>query len=240
MDARHIALSLLVTATIMTARVVAGSDISLLAFGSVREVQPAAFGDFNSDELTDVFVIRNNRRTVEVFLAADEEPLLRASGLACNFSRPITSVVPGDFDGDAFMDVLVTTEADSSGKYSHVHIAWGGLDHLNCSSSAGRGPLLKLLGQPLAIDYNQDMIVDLFGVDADDGDRYFYLFNSSNRGVPQQYRMEGYPINNEVIFIRRVPSASKLLKKKISIDRSVRLTPTLSSISITITRRIWS
>lgn len=82
------------------------SDITNIVFGSVRDGMPAAFGDFNSDELTDVFVLRNNRKTVEVLLAAEEEPLLRPNSLLCNFTESVTSVVPGDFDGDAFMDIL--------------------------------------------------------------------------------------------------------------------------------------
>lgn len=53
------------------------SDITNLVFGQLTDGMPAAFGDFNSDELTDVFVLRDNGRTVEIFLAAEEEPLLR-------------------------------------------------------------------------------------------------------------------------------------------------------------------
>lgn len=33
------------------------SDITHLAFGGFTDGMPAAFGDFNSDELTDVFVV---------------------------------------------------------------------------------------------------------------------------------------------------------------------------------------
>lgn len=168
------------------------SDITKLVFGSVRDVRPAAFGDFNSDELTDVFVTRGGlaqHKTVEVLLAADEEPFLRGSDLKCNFSRPVTSVVPGDFDGDAFMDVLVVT-ADSLGSSdTYVHIVWGGVSPLNCSAASE--PLLHMQGQPLAIDYDQDMIIDLFGVDQL-GQRAFWIFSNSTK-IPHKRPMTGIP-----------------------------------------------
>lgn len=47
---------------------VSSSDITHLAFGGVDDAIPAAYGDFNSDELTDIFVIRDNFRTFQIFL----------------------------------------------------------------------------------------------------------------------------------------------------------------------------
>lgn len=172
------------------------SDITNLVFGSLTDGMPAAFGDFNSDELTDVFVLRDNGKTVEIFLAAEEEPLLRLARptpLRCSFENSlITSVVPGDFDGDALMDILVTTihkNGETSGKdrriLTSVHINWGGANYLNCSDE--HSPVIKLIGQPLAIDYNQDMIIDLFGQDAE-GNRAFWVFNNSR--VPEKVLME--------------------------------------------------
>ncbi|KAF5307985.1 hypothetical protein FQR65_LT06553 [Abscondita terminalis] len=169
---------------------VQSSDITNLAFGPINDGMPAAFGDFDSDELTDVFVLRDNGKTVEILLGNDEEPLLRRAKpqpLQCKFKNFITSVVPGDFDGDALMDVLVTTvekksEKDDSSRKSitSVHIIWGGATYLNCSGS--EEPTLNLIGQPLALDYNKDMIIDLFGVDTK-GKRTFWIFNE-NRTSP--------------------------------------------------------
>ncbi|KAI4460961.1 t-cell immunomodulatory protein [Holotrichia oblita] len=155
------------------------SDITNNVFSSsLTDSMPAAFGDFNSDELTDIFVIRDKERTLEIFLADEEEPLLRTPSqpLKCNFSesQKITSVVPGDFDGDALMDVLVTVHESGDKKFTHVYIMWGGATYLNCTTI----PLFKMIGQPLAIDYNQDMIVDLFGTDEDEH-RSFWLFDKN-------------------------------------------------------------
>ncbi|KAF5291156.1 hypothetical protein FQA39_LY14398 [Lamprigera yunnana] len=162
------------------------SDITNLVFGSMTDGMPAAFGDFDSDELTDVFVLRNNGKTVEILLGHDEEPLLRRAKpfpLKCDFKNLITSVVPGDFDGDALMDILVTTiEKKTGGGNDHMksvtsaYIIWGGGTYLNCSKNDE--PFLHLIGQPVALDYNQDMTIDLFGVDVA-GNRTFWIFNNT-------------------------------------------------------------
>lgn len=108
----------------------------------------------------------------------------------CTFNESvITSVVPGDFDGDALMDVLVTT-LDKNRKgggrtLTSVHIIWGGATYVNCSNE--KEPVVKLIGQPVVIDYNQDMIIDLFGQD-ERGERAFWVFNSS-RGRPERVPM---------------------------------------------------
>lgn len=42
------------------------SDITNEVFGAVKEGVVAAFGDFNSDELTDVFLIRDNMKVLQI------------------------------------------------------------------------------------------------------------------------------------------------------------------------------
>lgn len=169
-------------ALISTARC---SDITHAVFGNVLDGMPAAFGDFNSDELTDVFMLRKEGQTVEIFLAAEQEPLLRPKpDLSCSFKDHVTSVVPGDFDGDVFMDILVTT-FNREQKLTYAHILWGGNGHLNCSDEWN--PLIEMRDQPLALDYNQDMIIDLFGVDKN-GKRMFWVFNE-NRTTPLRIEM---------------------------------------------------
>ncbi|XP_029042744.2 T-cell immunomodulatory protein [Osmia bicornis bicornis] len=154
------------------------SDITPAVFGNVLDGMPAAFGDFNSDELTDVFMLRKNGTTVQIFLAAEQEPLLRpSSDLSCTFRSMVVSVVPGDFDGDVFMDVLVIT-FDKESKLSFAYILWGGNGRLNCTNEGQ--PLIKMIGQPLALDFNGDMIIDLFGVN-ENGSRTFWVFDQSRR-----------------------------------------------------------
>ncbi len=156
------------------------SDITSQVFGSSSDGIIGAFGDFNSDELTDVFVIKENGHVLEVLLGSDVEPLLRNSiTLRCQFDNlQITSVVPGDFDGDAFMDLLITTKT-SKADVLGIYINWGGLDRLNCS--VDKEPIIEMIGEPVALDYNKDMIIDLFGLSVDSV-RTFWVFNSDRYG----------------------------------------------------------
>lgn len=152
------------------------NDITSAVFGNVLDGMPAAFGDFNSDELTDVFMLRKNGTTVQIFLAAEQEPLLRPSlNLNCTFKNIVVGVVPGDFDGDVFMDVLVIT-FDKEKQVTYVYILWGGNGLLNCTNKH----LIEMIGQPLALDFNGDMIIDLFGLDTNHR-RMFWVFDQSRR-----------------------------------------------------------
>lgn len=139
-------------------------DMTISSFGLNNNGFIAAFGDFNSDELTDAFII--NGSSVEVLLAHDKEPFLRPSTLVCSFNNTdITSIVPGDYDGDAYMDILFTTQSQNTTSNLHeVRVLWGGSPNLNCSDAL----LIKAVttGQPLVLDYNRDMVLDLFGVNA--------------------------------------------------------------------------
>ncbi|RZF43683.1 hypothetical protein LSTR_LSTR011031 [Laodelphax striatellus] len=165
-----------------------GSDITGKVFGSATDGMPAAFGNFNSDKFTDLFVLRNNQKTVAILLGSDTEPLLQYSAqLSCSFkdNQKITSVVPGDFDGDAQMDVLVTVvEGDT--EVNDVYVLWGETNKLNCNTNVT--PLIKMRGQPLAMDYNQDMIVDLFGVHTN-GTRMFWVFQKGRDIQPHLHKL---------------------------------------------------
>lgn len=170
-------------------------DITYPVFGSIVQGQPAAFGDFDSDELTDMFILKDQGRSVEIMFGSNVEPFLRP-GLhtKCVFKKhQITSVVPGDFNGDALMDLLVTvkniTETTASKWFFSnepqtndldVHILWGELNSLKCPDEDK--PLFTIFDQPLVINYDNNMIVDLFGVkklENGSTQRTFWLFNST-------------------------------------------------------------
>lgn len=197
------------------------SDVTTAIFGKYTDGLPAAFGDFNSDELTDVFVLRNNQEKIEILLAYEEEPLLRPSRpdpLACSFTNhKIVGVIPGDYDGDALMDVLVTTVRKSRNgddeyerSLTYIYILWGGVmsgsSYLNCSDESR--PLIEMYGQPLAIDYDQNMIIDLFGQDKNK-ERMFWVFDS-NRSTPEPIAMEQ---NRKPMPKLRMPHAHAFLGK---------------------------
>lgn len=176
--------------------IVVCNDMTSSAFEGEQHGILSAFGDFNSDELTDVFMTSENGTLFHILLAFAKEPFLRPSKkLACNYNKnnwTITSVVPGDFDGDAFMDILLTTQnlttngtSRSINDIHDIRILWGGEDNLNCSDAEFLKAQIK--GHPLAVDYNQDMIIDLFGLDALDN-RMFWVFDH-NRTEPDKIMM---------------------------------------------------
>lgn len=180
---------------VLTIRQIWASDITSQAFGDINDTIISAFGDFNSDELTDVFVRSTDGRTIEILLASDQEPLLRrSSNTKCIFTKlNITSIVPGDFDGDAYMDLLITSNHASNGSLA-IYINWGGSDSLNCTDENDE-PLFWMTGEPIALDYNSDMIIDLFGLN-EKNVRTFWLFNDT-RQIPHEIPMD-MPVNENL------------------------------------------
>ncbi|MCL4121290.1 UNVERIFIED_CONTAM: hypothetical protein GTU68_049804 [Idotea baltica] len=163
-------------------------DITNDVFGdSNTQYLPAAFGDFNADKMTDMFVIEklmNGSYVVKVIMSHSESPFLRPSGPQCLFNRSVKSVVPSDFDGDGAMDILVISFKD--GIYD-CYVLWGDLKELSCLGEEYIS-LVSLKSQPLLMDYNGDMISDLFGEGAD-GNRSFWIFNEG-RTKPFRIPME--------------------------------------------------
>nr|CAG4645425.1 EOG090X03KG [Lynceus sp. MCZ IZ 141354] len=157
----------------------ASADITADVFGDVVDVLPLAFGDFNSDKLTDVIVLRNHY-SFEVMLASIKAPYLQLSGIACSFSLPISSVVPGDFDGDAAMDLLVVTNSSAG---TNVYIAWGKLDGVICPHFK----LFEVDAEPLVVDFNSDMISDIVGYK--DGKIKVWIWGT-NRTVEEEIIMD--------------------------------------------------
>lgn len=83
---------------VLLLKFVYGSDITSIAFGNnINDAIPAAYGDYNSDELTDIFVLRDDFSTIDILFADSKEPLLRLEkNYVCKYPNlKITSVVPG-------------------------------------------------------------------------------------------------------------------------------------------------
>ncbi|GLD69236.1 T-cell immunomodulatory protein, partial [Lates japonicus] len=139
-------------------------DVTADLFGAENYGTVAAFGDFNSDKQTDIFIIRKQSELV-IFLADSKTPYFKPKVQKIKDVLPsdtiVTSVVPGDYDGDSQMDVLVTTQIKPEAPTS-VFIFWGNNQTLDI------GGWLKLnknfTDQPLVMDFNGDMIPDIFGM----------------------------------------------------------------------------
>ncbi|XP_029634451.1 T-cell immunomodulatory protein [Octopus sinensis] len=171
------------------------SDISsgILVDGNDRGIV-SAFGDFNADKHTDIFLLTDGGREVKLLLAGkSEEPYTSRILIEANASNLtdtiITSIVPADFDGDVHMDVLLCRqkENDRSGNV-FIEIYWGNGYTVNQGNPYVLTETLK--DQPLVMDANADMVSDLFGENSD-GKRKFW-FGSSQRIL----KMVDFPKNN--------------------------------------------
>ncbi|XP_020840765.1 T-cell immunomodulatory protein isoform X2 [Phascolarctos cinereus] len=124
----------------------------------------AAFGDFNSDKQTDLFVLRE-RNDLIIFLADQKEPYFKPKVTLSmkNQSSLITSVVPGDYDGDSQMDVLLTyLPINHANDELLVVIFWGQNQTLNPHNKTIFNR--TFYDEPLIMDFNGDLIPDIFGV----------------------------------------------------------------------------
>uniref|UniRef100_A0A673JNI4 T-cell immunomodulatory protein-like n=1 Tax=Sinocyclocheilus rhinocerous TaxID=307959 RepID=A0A673JNI4_9TELE len=135
-------------------------DVTVDLFGPENFGTVAAFGDFNSDKQTDIFIIRKHFELV-IFLADLKAPYFKPKVHLTKEAFPsITSVVPGDYDGDSQMDVLVTGYQKDLSTQT-VFIFWGHNQTLDQSGKVGLNRTFD--DQPLVMDFNGDMIPDIFG-----------------------------------------------------------------------------
>uniref|UniRef100_A0A8C1JAD9 Integrin alpha FG-GAP repeat containing 1 n=1 Tax=Cyprinus carpio TaxID=7962 RepID=A0A8C1JAD9_CYPCA len=138
-------------------------DVTGDLFGQENSGTVAAFGDFNSDKQTDIFIIRKHSELV-IFLADLKAPYFKPKVHLTKEAFPsdfnITGVVPGDYDGDSQMDVLITGyQKELPGE--KVFIFWGRNQTLDQSGKVGLNRTFD--DQPLVMDFNGDMIPDIFG-----------------------------------------------------------------------------
>ncbi|KAL1271143.1 hypothetical protein QQF64_030159, partial [Cirrhinus molitorella] len=139
-------------------------DVTGDLFGSEKYGTVAAFGDFNSDKQTDIFIIRK-RSELLIFLADLKAPYFKPKVHLTKDAFPsgfsITSVVPGDYDGDSQMDVLVTGSLKLSNTETRVFVFWGHNQTLDQSEKVVLNSTFD--DQPLVMDFNGDMVPDIFG-----------------------------------------------------------------------------
>ncbi|ESP02604.1 hypothetical protein LOTGIDRAFT_237922 [Lottia gigantea] len=165
------------------------SDTSSGIFGGTSQGLIAAFGDFNADKATDVFILADDAKSVQLIFGKTEkidasysqEELISSKQ---NNDSYIVSLIPSDFNGDSIMDLLVTRRKDGekSGPLQ-VLIYWG----TSKSNIVADQPLIlaeSFKDQPAILDVNSDMIPDLMA-ETKDGERTYLIFN-----IHQNYTTE--------------------------------------------------
>ncbi|KAI4830354.1 hypothetical protein KUCAC02_001989 [Chaenocephalus aceratus] len=138
-------------------------DVTADLFAAENYGTVAAFGDFYADKQTDMFIIREQMEVV-IFQADSKIPYFKPKLHIKKDIFPrdtiITGVVPGDYDGDSQMDVLLTTQIQNS-KRTTIFIFWGNNQTLDMSGWIMLNKTFR--DQPLVMDFNGDMIPDIFG-----------------------------------------------------------------------------
>jgi len=144
------------------------SDVTSDLFGAECQGIVSAFGDVNADKATDVFLLSEDGKTISILYAKIDFDLRKdevsfTKSVFLRSDNVISSVVPGDFNSDSQMDVLVTWKTLSPDSRVNVDI-YSGSSHVDDPKT--RKPFLSLRDlkdQPAVIDWNGDMIPDLFG-----------------------------------------------------------------------------
>ncbi len=206
--ALHLGLSLLLALPSLSSASLL-RNVSETVFGSHLGILPLAFGDFNADKLTDIFVLASDRERarVSVMLASSQNTFAIQTGmyfevqesaihsklnrLTCYLNGyEVRAAAPADFDGDGGMDLLVVAEDLDEGGLTAI-VLWGnhkqgdGGNHvLVCPADAMKNGWyaddIKVKDEPLVVDGNGDAVADLFGTDAD-GNRGLWIFGKERK-----------------------------------------------------------
>ncbi|XP_053402871.1 T-cell immunomodulatory protein-like [Mercenaria mercenaria] len=180
------------------------SDVTNKVFSKVPTGIIAAFGDFDADKYTDVFVISDDGKSLSVYLADIEKDFKETKLLVLDSNDlHISSVVPADFDGDLQMDVMITLHKKGGTSYTvSPRIYWGQGSSLN-TTTGGFLKLPDMTDQPLLMDKNADMIPDLFGEKAP-GERYFWIFRTDRNFTEEK---QGLPQGQTTLAPLRTPQS---------------------------------
>lgn len=171
---------------------------------------PAALWDTNQDRLTDVIVWskKSNEYHIEVYESKTnlqaKHPVLEKSITTVKVTDPIKSVVPGDFDGDMSLDLMIVTDSFK------LYISWGSKSHEGIWQLATPQPFPasngELLRQPIVWDYDGNTVPDLLVQVKEDDDSFsFQRLFVSNPGtkIGQGRQWEMDPLKELTDFAKK-------------------------------------
>lgn len=104
------------------------------------------------------------------------------------------------------MDLLVTVQHERHENLRDVFILYGSGDDLNCTGTT-KPVIEKMKGEPLVLDYDHNMTMDLFGLDHEDK-RKFWLFGKERGVVKEIIEMEWH---DRAVGEIRIPHSHAIL-----------------------------
>ncbi|KAJ6620330.1 hypothetical protein B0H10DRAFT_2163572 [Mycena sp. CBHHK59/15] len=120
-----------------------------------------AFGDFDGDQFVDALALGSDQQTLTVYLWSHDDFVFKTSA-TFQHPRKIQNVVPGDFTHSGKLDLLVMAQSSTSNQLDltlYPALSGGGFDTNNPLSVPP-----STLPQPIPIDVNGDMKIDLLGM----------------------------------------------------------------------------
>ncbi|KAI9596507.1 hypothetical protein BDF19DRAFT_437639 [Syncephalis fuscata] len=173
---------------------------------------PAAFADFNSDKYADIFVLSGDQRTLTVYLWQPETARFEPSTAIITLPASdvngfvIENVIPGDFNYDGTLDVLVMgrkevpKEDNGQGELLMRVYLGNGRDHFD--SNYITVPSSTAI-QPIPFDFVGDMRIHLLGYPSTNADT---LSVWKNRPIPVGQN------TTELFDIVKMPQSDKFCK----------------------------
>ncbi|KAG2182189.1 hypothetical protein INT43_007116 [Umbelopsis isabellina] len=176
----------------------------------------AAFGDFNGDKYTDLFVLSTDQSTITIYTWKQNNftfvPLPNPPHIA-GLDFVIENVVPGDFTYDGQLDVLVMGRSNPNNAGDEIKMrVYKGNGNDTIDPNYIGIPSAKL-AQPMVADISGDMKSDLLGYAWDDTAAHPTLSIWNNIADP------GNPNSTELFNVRfadlqlEVPELSHCIKK---------------------------
>ncbi|KAJ7168406.1 hypothetical protein C8R43DRAFT_984269 [Mycena crocata] len=120
-----------------------------------------AFGDFNGDQFLDALALGSDQQTLTVYIWSHDDFIFKPS-IPFQHPRKIYNVVPGDFTHSGKLDLLVMAQSSTSNQLDlslYPALPSGGFDTSNPLTIPA-----SALPQPIPIDVDGDMRIDLLGM----------------------------------------------------------------------------
>ncbi|SAM07750.1 hypothetical protein [Absidia glauca] len=119
----------------------------------------AAFGDFNADKFSDIFVVGQDQKSITVYTWDHKNFAFTPLSSVIHYDWPINNLVPGDYNYDGKLDLLVMGQP-VDGQF-HMRVYFGN------GNDSFVAPALDLPSArdslPMVLDLSGDMQLDLLG-----------------------------------------------------------------------------